>query len=143
MRWLWITLGIIGGVIVLGCIGCGVTFALGVGFFAKTVLGPTTAANSYYQAIENKDYVKAYSYLDTSSISVQGQKLSEVAFVALAQSTDRLKGPVTSFSQTNITTGNNTATVTMSVTRNGLSYTVQLELQQTGNTWKITAFDNL
>src|SRR5438309_6178190 len=63
LRWLWITLAIIGGIIVLGCAGCAIASAAGIGFFAKTVLGPTTTANAYYQAIKNQDYAKAYTYI--------------------------------------------------------------------------------
>src|SRR5438874_157741 len=69
LRWLWITLAIIGGIAVLGCAGCIIASVAGVGFFAKTVIGPTTTANAYYQAIKDQDYAKAYTYIDTSKIS--------------------------------------------------------------------------
>src|SRR6266516_5852437 len=39
-RGLWIALGIIGGVLVLSCAVCGILFANGAAFFAKTVAGP-------------------------------------------------------------------------------------------------------
>jgi len=144
LRWLWITLAIIGGILVLGCAGCAIASVAGIGFFAKTVIGPSTTANAYYQAIKNQDYAKAYTYIDTSRISSgQLQQGTEQAFAALGQLDDRTRGPVTSFSQTGVNVNNNTATVTMSVTRNGTSYTVQLQLMQEGNDWKITGFDNI
>ena len=143
LRWLWITLAIIGGIIVLGCAGCAIASAAGIGFFAKTVLGPTTTANAYYQAIKNQDYAKAYTYIDTSKASGQVQQETEQAFSALGQLDDRTQGPVTSFSQQGVSVNNDTATVTMSVTRNGSPYTVHLQMKQEGNDWKIVGFDNI
>ncbi len=143
-KWLWITLAIIGGVLVLGCGGCAIAAAAGIGFFASTVAGPTVTANAYYQAIKNQDYAKAYTYLDTSRVSVvNGQQVTQQAFTALAQLEDRTQGTVTNFSQTNINVNNDTATVTMSVTRNGSPYTVQLEMNKVGNDWKITRANNI
>ncbi len=143
LRWLWITLAIIGGIIVLGCAGCAIASAAGIGFFAKTVLGPTTTANAYYQAIKNQDYAKAYTYIDTSKASGQLQQETGQAFSALGQLDDRTQGPVTSFSQQGVSVNNDTATVTMSVTRNGSPYTVHLQMKQEGNDWKIVGFDNI
>ena len=135
LRWLWITLGILGGIIVLGCVGCGITAALGVGFFAKTI-GPTVVADEYYTAIKNQDYVKAYSYWDTSGVtSVQGQQVTEQTFAGLAQAVDLAKGPVTSFSA--VPNSNNPSLVTVTVTRNGTPYDVQLQFQQVNGSWKI------
>ncbi|HLI05056.1 MAG TPA: hypothetical protein VKV40_00640 [Ktedonobacteraceae bacterium] len=141
LRWLWITLGIIGGIIVLGCIGCGITAALGVGFFAKTI-GPTVVADEYYTALKNQDYVQAYSYWDTSSItSVRGQQVTEETFAALARAVDRLKGPVTSFvAQPN---PSDPSQVTVQVTRDGTPYDVQLQFKQVNGNWKITRADGI
>ncbi len=116
-----------------------------VGFnILGNVAGPTVTANAYYQAIKNQDYNKAYSYWDTSKLTaVNGQQVTEQAFAALAQLDDTRQGPVTNFSQTNISVNNDTATVTMSVTRNGPPYTVQLQMSKVGNDWKITRADNI
>lgn len=147
LRWLWITLAIVGGLLVLGCAGCIFASALGIGFFTKSILGPTTSATGYYQAIKDQKYDVASSYLDTSGATINGQPVTGTAFVSAAQAQDQAKGPVTSFAQTNINVssnnGQNTATVTMSVTRNGPPYTVVLQLKQVGNAWKITSADNL
>lgn len=135
LRWLWITLGIIGGIIVLGCVGCGITAALGVGFFAKTI-GPTVVADEYYTAIKAQDYAKAYSYWDTNGVtSVQGQQVTEQTFATLARAVDVAKGPVTSFSAQPNT--NDPSLVTVTVTRNGTPYAVQLQFQQVNGSWKI------
>src|SRR5260370_42556721 len=109
LRWLWITLAIIGGIIVLGCAGCAIASAAGIGFFAKTVLGPTTTANAYYQAIKNQDYAKAYIYIDTSKASGQLQQETRQAFSAIGQLDDRTQGPVTSISQRGQSVSNDTA----------------------------------
>jgi hypothetical protein len=141
---LWITLGIIAAVLVLGCGGCAIASAAGIGFFASTIAGPTATANAYYQAVKNQDYAKAYTYWDTSKItSVAGQQLTEQAFATLAQLDDRTQGQVTSFSQTGINVNNDTATVTMSVTRNGSPYTVELQMDKVGSDWKITRANNI
>jgi len=142
-KWLWITLSIIGGVLVLGCGGCAIAGAVGFNILGN-VAGPTVTANAYYQAIKNQDYNKAYSYWDTSKLTaVNGQQVTEQAFAALAQLDDTRQGPVTNFSQTNISVNNDTATVTMLVTRNGPPYTVQLQMSKVGNDWKITRADNI
>src|SRR6266516_425830 len=65
-RGLWIALAIIGGLIVLSCAVCGVLFVTGVGFFAKTVVGPAITANQYYSAVEKQDYNTAFSYISTN-----------------------------------------------------------------------------
>jgi hypothetical protein len=147
LRWLWITLAIVGGVLVLGCGACIAASFAGVSIFGQAVtsaLGPTTTASSYYQAIQNQDYTTAYTYLDTSGVTVAGQSVTQTAFVQGAQLDDTAKGPVTSFSQTNVNvdSSGNTATVTMSVTRNGSSYTVNLQMKKEGSNWKITSADN-
>ena len=135
LRWLWITLGILGGIIVLGCVGCGITAALGVGFFAKTI-GPTVVADEYYTALKNRDYPKAYTYWDSSgNTTVQGKQATEEEFAILAQTVDTVKGPVTSFSAA--PDSNDPSLVTVTVTRNGTPYDVQLQFQQVNGSWKI------
>jgi hypothetical protein len=147
LRWLWITLAIVGGILVLACGGCVIAGYAGISIFGQTVttaLGPPTTAASYYQAIEKQDYATAYTYLDTSGVTVAGQTFTKDAFVQAAQLYDTAKGKVSSFSQTgmNLDSSGNTATVTMSVTRNGSAYTVNLQMKKVGSDWKITAADN-
>ena len=137
-RWLWITLGIIGGLIVLGCAACGITAALGVGFFAK-VGGPIVTSTAYLQAMEQQDYTKAYSYIDANSVQVQGHSLSQTDYTAIAQAADQTLGKVTSFSITNTNISNGIATVNANVVRNGKTYPQVLHLKQFGNDWKIVA----
>lgn len=135
LRWLWITLGIIAGIIVLGCVGCGIAATLGIGIFAKAA-GSTITATEYYTAIKNQDYSQAYTYWDTSNdTSLQGQQATQDAFTLVAQAVDAAKGPVTNFSVQPNT--NDPSMITVSVTRNGTPYNVQLQLKQVNNSWKI------
>ena len=151
LRWLWITLAIVGGILVLGCGGCIIASVAGLGIFGRavsTAIAPSATANSYYNAIKKQDYATAFTYLDTSGASVKGQQVTKDAFIILGQTIDATKGTVSSFSQSGIslntsTSSGNTATVTMDVTRNGSSYTVHLELRQENNVWKITSVDNI
>ena len=146
LRWLWITLAIVGGLLVLGCGGCAIASYAGIGYFAKTIAGPSVAVNSYYQNIKDQNYDQAYTYLDTSG-TVQSQFVNASSFAQVAKAQDQVKGPVTAFSQTNISTdstnGVNTASVTMSVTRSGAAYAVQLQLKEENGVWKITSFDTI
>ena len=147
LRWLWITLAIVGGLLVLTCGGCVIASVAGIGYFAKTIAGPTATANVYYQNIKDQTYDQAYNYLDTNMTTTTGQQLTSTVFTEMAQAQDAAKGPVTAFSQTSVNTdstnGVNTATVVMSVTRNGSSYDVTLQLREENGAWKIVAFDNI
>ena len=151
LRWLWITLAIVGGILVLGCGGCIIASVAGLGIFGRavsTAIAPSATANSYYKAIQKQDYATAFTYLDTSGASVEGQQVTKDAFIILGQTIDATKGTVSSFSQSGIslntsTSSGTTATVTMDVTRNGSTYTVHLELRQENNVWKITSVDNI
>ncbi|MGZ3626567.1 MAG: Rv0361 family membrane protein [Ktedonobacteraceae bacterium] len=143
-RGLWIALAIIAGVIVLGCGACGILSVAGIGFFAKSVVGPAVTANQYYSAVEKQDYNTAYSYISTNLTAANGQTLTQQIYTAAAQGLDTLKGKVTNFSVGNVSTNNNIATVTVSVTRgSGPSYDVHLQLQQVNGAWKITSYDNI
>ncbi len=138
---LWIFLGIL-AVLVLACIG-------GVAVFVYNVThNPATdVANKYYTAIQNQDYATAYSYLDASNITFDNQSLTQSLYTQAAQTVDTQKGQVTSYSITssnvNSSNGVNTATFTVSVTRNGSPYDVHLKLQQKGSDWKIVSIDNV
>lgn len=54
-------------------------------------------ANAYYQALKDKDYNKAFSYLDASAVNAQGQTLAQSVFVQLAQARDQESGPIQSY----------------------------------------------
>jgi|SRR5579859_376853 len=146
LRWLWITLGIVGGLVVLSCVGCSILWASVIGPSFNKGFQSSLVANNYYQAIKNQNYALAYTYLDTTNVSVQNQQVTQDLFTTLAQAADTTKGPVTAYKYVTLTTDNsdpNSATVTMSVTRGGQTYDVHLKLHQVGGTWKITDADNI
>ena len=143
-RGLWIALAIIAGVIVLGCGACGILSVAGIGFFAKSVAGPAITVNQYYSAVEKQDYNTAFSYISTNLTASNGQTLTQDLYTTAAQALDTVKGKVTNFSVGSVSTSNNTATVTVSVTRaNAAPYDVQLQLQQVNGSWKITSYNNI
>lgn len=137
-RWIWITLGVIGGLIVIG----GIVLVLSLGFFTastiKTIAGPTIVADQYYTTIKSQDYNKAYTFWDSN---VQKAYPLEM-FTSESQLVDKQLGTVTHYtiaSQVQYPE-NNTAIVSLTTTRSGgVSQTVQLHLQQVGSLWKITS----
>jgi len=140
-RGLWIVLGII-GVVVLVCVLGGVLL---VNFVTHN--GATDAANQYYMAVESQYYASAFTYLDTSNLTLNGQGLTENLYVQGAMLIDQTKGKLTSYSITstslNSNNGVNTAMLTVSETRNGTSYDVHVQLMEVNGVWKITSLDNL
>jgi hypothetical protein len=138
LKWLWITLGIVVGIFVLTCGGLAV--------LGGTLLGgPSSAADSYYKAIESQDYNTAYSYLKVDTFTVGGQPIQANAgvFTQIGNALDKERGKVTKHSVGSINTNNDTSTVKVEVTRNGTPYTVTLELTKIGSDWKITKLDNV
>ncbi len=137
-RWVWITLGVIGGLIIVG----GIVLVLNIGFFTastiKTIAGPTIVADQYYATIKNQDYTKAYTFWDANVQKAYPRDM----FTSQSQLVDKQLGTVTHntiASQVQYPE-NNTTIVTLTVTRSGgVSQTVQLHLQQVGSEWKITS----
>ena len=146
-RGIWIALAIVGAVLVLACGGCAAAAIAGVGFFASSLAAPSAAASNYYRAIENQQYNVAYSYLDTSSLNLQEQQITSETFTVAAEARDAANDKVTKFSQTNISVNTNngvsTALVTLAVTRGKQTYSVQLQMKEENNVWKITDFSNI
>src|SRR6266480_2160608 len=105
-RGLWIALAIIAGLIVLSCAVCGILFANGVGFFAKTVAGPAITVDQYYTAVKNQDYNAAYSYISPNTTTSTGKTLTQQLYTVAAQGLDTLKGKVTNFSVGSVSTSN-------------------------------------
>ncbi len=129
---------------VLSCVGCSIIFALGFGSFAR-LAGPDLVAQDYYQAIEHQDYTTAYSYLDSNAIfTVNGQSVPATqldAFTTEATTLDSTLGPVSYFHPS--INANDYSRIDVTVTRNGPSYLVHLQLAQVGNDWKIISADGI
>jgi hypothetical protein len=144
-RRLWVTLGIIFGVILLIFVG-GI-----VAIFAYVNNSPAkTVTQQYYNAVESQNYAQAYSYLDIQSLTLNGQQqqATQALYTQVAQFVDQQTGKVTNYNITgvelNSSTGTgNTATVTVDVTRNGTTQLVHVQLRQEGSDWKIVSLDHL
>jgi uncharacterized protein YegP (UPF0339 family) len=129
---------------VLSCAVCGILFVTGAAFFAKTVAAPVTTVNQYYNAVKSQDYNTAYSFISTNLTASNGQTLTQELYTTAAQALDGVKGKVSNFSVGNVSVTNNTASVTVSVTRGSTpAYDVHLQLQQVNGSWKITSYDNI
>ena len=134
-RWVWITLGILALVCIIG----GGLLIWGLGSAIHTFGGPTIASDQYYNAIRDQDFARAYTFLG-SGVKAE---LSQEAFTQQAQQQDEAYGRVSEFSYANVPTGD-PANATLTVTRaNGTSYTMHLEMRQEGGAWKITSFDRI
>ena len=134
-RWVWIILGILALVCIIG----GGLLIWGLGSAINTFGGPTIASDQYYNAIRDQDFARAYTFL---GYDVKAG-LSQEAFTQQAQQQDEAYGRVSHFSYANVPIGD-PANVTLTVTRaNGTSYAVNLEVRQEGGAWKISSFDRI
>jgi hypothetical protein len=143
-RWLWITLGIIGGVLLLSCAGCAIVFGQGFGA-VKQVIGPSFVTGEYYQYLKEQDYARAYSFVDSNAtITVNGQSISNdlQSFTTAAENQDTQLGVITNFSVT--TNGSDLSQLIVVVTRQGgQAYDVHLTFSQVGGTTKIASMDGI
>jgi hypothetical protein len=144
-RGLWITLGIIFGVILL-------VFAGGiVAIVAYVNNSPAkTVTQHYYDAVKSQNYAQAYTYLDIQTLTLNGQQqqATQALYTQVAQIVDQQNGKVTDYTITGVnlsssTSGGNVATVTVNVTRSGKTQEVHVQLKQEGNDWKIVGIDHL
>ncbi|WP_052890800.1 DUF4878 domain-containing protein [Thermogemmatispora carboxidivorans] len=141
LRWLWITLAIVAGVVILACGSCVL-----VGVIAALTASPDSTVNDYYSAIQQQDYSEAYSYLEADTLTIQGKQISptESSFALAAQTIDQGAGTVTNYSITSSSTNGDTATIVVHVTRSsGVAYDVHLQLTKINSEWKITQLDNI
>jgi hypothetical protein len=99
---------------------------------------PTNVALAYYKALQDKNYTQAYSYLDTSAATTQGQKLGQTAFIALAQAQDQEWGPIQSYDALGDTSDSTMVIMTVSRTRNA-RYHSHLKVKN----GKIVLIDNI
>ncbi len=151
-KWMWIVIATLGGVLLLSC---GLCSWAGFVLFTPIVQDQANASslvNDYYAAIQSRNYTEAYSYLAPQGTS-SGLTLAQ--FTKQAQSRDAQYGSVRSYVpgqpsiSPNTDSGNTTSldpsrlTITVSVSRPRLNYTVLLTLEKVNNTWKIVALDGI
>lgn len=142
-RWLWITLSIIGGLVVLTCVVCVIAGAFGVNFL-KQAAGPAFVTGEYYQYLKQGDYSKAYALLDNNAtLTVNGTSVpvDQKAFMAAAQGVDGQLGKITNFTVSSAS--GDLSHLTVTVTRGSQSYDVHLTFSGTGATTKIASADGI
>lgn len=94
---------------------------------------------SYYQALQDHKYSAAYTYLDANATdTTTGQQLTLQVFIQIAQQSENMEGPVSSFHATAYP-----PLVVVTVSRGGGPYHVHLHVKQEGSTWTITSLDRI
>lgn len=148
-RALWITLSIVGGVLLVVCVSCSVLFAISISRTASNVnklLGPTLAVTTFCVDVQDQEYSVAYDQL---SRSLQSQ-MTRDAFVAAALAHDQSSGRVTDCTpDTNSPPADPNrppVMVRITITRGSGSSAFtsngELTLIQEGGAWKIDFIDS-
>ncbi len=147
-RWLWITLSIVGAVLLLSC---GLCSWAAYSFFSPVVQGVSgslTVVDNYYSDLQSKDYTSAFSLISTQ---YNLSSLTQSQYVQEASSRDSQYGAILSYtpgqpayaSDPNGGFDFTRFTISVDVKRPKLSYTTTLYLRKIGNDWKITNFDSI
>jgi hypothetical protein len=147
-RWLWITLSILGVVLLLSCGLCGWA---AYSFFAPAVQGVTGSLNvvdDYYSNLQSENYAAAFNDINTQ---YQLRELTETQFAQQAIDRYTSYGAILSYSPGQPAYAANPNggfdftrfTISVDVKRAKLSYTSTLYLRKIGNEWKITYYDSL
>lgn len=147
-RWLWITLSIVGAVLLLTC---GLCSWAAYNFLAPAVQGVSGSLNvidDYYGNLQTKNYAAAFGDINTQ---YELSSLTETKFAQEASTRDSQYGPLLSFTPGQpayASTPNGgfdftRFTVSVDVKRVKLSYTTTFYVRKIGNNWKITNFDSV
>ncbi len=150
-KWVWILVSVLGVLILASCGVCAWASSslFGSAFQQATtvVYGGRDLTNNYYEAIQNKRYSQAYSYL-----SPQGElkNLTPAQYLKQAQELDEQYGPVykyvagtPSVSYDTSGTDINHFTISVDVTREEKSYRVLLTMYKINDQWKITGYTTI
>jgi hypothetical protein len=138
-RGLWITLGVIGGLLVICCAG-----VIGLFVYAAVQASkPIEAATKFCNDLKAQDYTSAYALLSTN---YQGQ-VTSAQFTQASQLHDQIDGKVQNCGlQTGSSTGfsfdfnNNTAKLAAQTSRNK-TFTGTMVLIKQGDNWKVDSID--
>lgn len=147
-RWLWITLSIVGVVLLLTC---GLCSWAAYNFLAPAVQGVSgslNVVNDYYGDLQTKNYAAAFGDINTQ-YELSG--LTETKFAQEASTRESQYGPILSFTPGQPAYASTPSggfdftrfTISVDVKRAKLSYTTTLYVREIGNNWKITNFDSV
>ncbi len=114
--------------------------------YLTTLAGPVVTADNYYQAVSQKNYTLAYSYLTSNATLIsQNQKVPigpQQDYVTYARLLDSHIGPVTNYT---VATANDTTLLIINTTRvknaRPIHYSVRFTMIQVDGTWKIKDMD--
>lgn len=150
LLWLWITLGVLGGVSLLGCSICGIFGYLGFSFAQSDTVQSQTAVTVYYQDLKNMDYSTAYTYVSpdaTFSITQDNGSTSQISdetsFTTAARTADQQMGSIESTSPRLVSLDNTVAKVSVTIIRADKTYVVHLTLNKINGRWKIVEADGI
>ena len=138
---MWIIVAIIGASVLLLC-GLG-SWALAniYGAVSQQGVGANQVAQDFYQHMLQQDYNGAYADLQINGLTAS-------AFIQDAQSVDARYGQVasfnidtTSFNSANSATSATHWQMTVHVTRQQTTYSVQISVDNVNGGWKITSID--
>jgi hypothetical protein len=150
-KWVWILVSVLSVLILASCGICvwASSSLFGSAFqqASTVVYGGRDLTNNYYEAIQNKRYSQAYSYLSTQGAL---KNLTPAQYLQQAQSLDEQYGPVYKYvagtpsvsydpSGTNI----DHFTIPVDVTRKKKSYQVLLTMYKIHDQWKITDYTTI
>ncbi len=147
-RWLWITLSIVGAVLLLTCGLCSWAAYSFLAPAVQGISGSLDVVNDYYGDLQTKNYAVAFKDIDTQ-YELSGLTLTQ--FAQEARTRDSQYGPILSFTpgQPAYASTSNGGfdftrfTISVDVKRAKLSYTTTLYVRKLGNSWKITNFDSV
>ncbi len=139
-RGLWMTLGIIAGVLILACALVGVLIVKPIADKTAAVVAAATEAGSFCNDLKAQNYTDAYSQL---SSAYQGT-IPQDQFTQGAKLHDQIDGQVTACGTPNsssstgvsINSANTQVTLTVTMTRKQ-TYTGNIVLVKSGSAWKI------
>ena len=132
-RWFWMLFAVICVLIIV---------ALLVARYLTTLTGPTVTADNYYQAVTQKNYQLAYSYLaNNATLTSQNQKVpigSQQDYATSAHLLDSHIGAVTSYK---VATTSNSTLLLISITRSqnahSIHYSARFTMIQIDGNWRI------
>jgi hypothetical protein len=150
-RVFWTVITIVGGLVILVPIALYLLLVVAFGFAGHrpTVGEAWTAAQSYYKAVQQRDYATAYTYVaPAATMALDGQARvidSANALASIAQAADQKYGTITAYTPTdgNFEQGKVIVDMTMRVTRSAEAYDVHIQIGLANGKWTILRTDNM
>lgn len=150
-KWVWILVSVLSVLILASCGVCAWASSslFGSAFqqASTVVYGGRDLTNNYYEAIQNKRYSQAYSYLSPRG---ELKNLTPAHYLKQAQDLDEQYGPVYKYVAGTPSVSYNTPgtdidhfTISVDVTRAKKSYRVLLTMYKINDQWKITDYTTI